>query len=121
MKTSEKGKFDRRIAMRAQLLYLLNFLLLPGIAFVLLLALWHRTGPVGEALHRQHLASAIKWAVIGGALLVMVPLTYFLFAAGKSAVAIALLVTGWVSIHGLLVLIGAHGLMRAASGRPPAF
>ncbi|SHF72583.1 hypothetical protein SAMN04487965_2549 [Microbulbifer donghaiensis] len=107
--------------MRAQILYLLNFLLLPGIAFILLLVLWYRTDPVAASLQRQHLASAIKWALIGGGLLVIVPLAYIVLTAGKSTTAIALLVTAWVCIHGLLVLIGAHGLMRAASNRPPAF
>ncbi|SEA41745.1 hypothetical protein SAMN05216562_3021 [Microbulbifer marinus] len=71
--------FERRIAMRAQILYLLNFLLLPGIAFILLLAIWYRTATEGESLHRQHLASAIKWALIGGLTLVIVPISYVFF------------------------------------------
>lgn len=107
---------DAPVAVQAEVLYLLNLLLFPGLAFLGLLWLAYRHRGSGNELVRCHLKQTIVASIWAGFLL--------------TAVAIAILAMGglfvpasWIVMilyvlccHAALVLLGVVGLSRAISG-----
>ena len=106
----------KTLAIAAESLYLVNLLLLPGIAFALLLVLflWQRRD--ASPLAANHLAQTIGVSVLGGALLVVTLLIALLggFDSGYTWVVVVLYFT---FIHSTLIFMGVLGLVRALSGQ----
>jgi hypothetical protein len=67
----EEEKAGQNLAVLAEALYLINLLLLPGIAFVLLLGLWLKYKDSAPALARQHLKQTTFVSMIGGFLIIV--------------------------------------------------
>nr|MBS0020431.1 hypothetical protein [Gammaproteobacteria bacterium] len=108
----------QRLAIIAETLYLINLLLLPGLAFLALVALYFRTianAPPLAACHLRQTLSASLWA--GGILVVANGFIILLggYATGATWV-VAILY--FVCCHSALVLAGALGLARAMAGQP---
>lgn len=109
---------DRHLAIAAASLYLANLLILPGIGFLLLLALtvWRASerGPLASA-HLQQAIGASLWA--GGLLIVAVLLALGLAQlAGLGIWAWMILILYFVTCHATLVLLGVIALTRALAG-----
>ncbi len=107
------------LAVTAEALYLVNLLLLPGIAFLALLALYwkhhHGETPPLANCHLQQTLRASLWA---GALLVLVSISMVIlggFGARATWVVLILYVT---CCHSSLVLLGIIGLAKAMAGKP---
>jgi hypothetical protein len=105
------------LAVTAEVLYLLNLLLLPGLAFVLLLLVYfrhRRSAPVLARVHLQQTVAASLWA---GALLLLVN-GLILWGGGYDRPHTWLvLVLYFLCCHAALVLLGVLGLARALAGQ----
>lgn len=105
------------LAVIAEVLYLVNLLLLPGVAFVVLLFIYLtkiRTAPVLAACHLRQTLSASLWA---GVILIFVNLL-IIFLGGYTASWTWVVVVLYFTIcHATLVLVGAIGLARAMAGQ----
>lgn len=110
-------KAGQNLAVLAEALYLLNLLLLPGLAFAVLLGLWLHFRGSAPQLARQHLKQATFVSLWGGLLLVSLT-TAFIAAGGLywewTWVAVVLYFT---CIHSTLVLFGMVGLIKALAGQ----
>ncbi|MGA9961583.1 MAG: hypothetical protein WBP66_04485, partial [Azonexus sp.] len=63
-------KAGQNLAVLAEALYLINLLLLPGLAFAGLLALWLKNKDSAPPLARQHLRQTTFVSLVGGLLIV---------------------------------------------------
>lgn len=105
-------------AVAAEALYLVNLMLLPGLAFLALLALWFARRSDAPPLARNHLAQTMAGSLWGGALLVLGVAT-ILFMGGFDAPNTWIVVVLYFTIgHSTLILFGALGFARALSGKP---
>ena len=97
---------DRRThAVQAEVLYLINLLLAPGLAFLVLL--W---------LARSHLRQALTVSVWAGMLLVGVPAVIALVGNLDHPTTWIVLLLYVLCCHATLVLLGVLGLSRAIAG-----
>ena len=113
----EEEKAGQNLAVLAEALYLINLLLLPGIAFALLLGLWLKYKGDAPPLARQHLKQATFVSLVGG--LLMVTLSGLVLALGGLdwEWTWVMLILYFTCIHSTLVLFGMYGLIKAMSGQ----
>jgi hypothetical protein len=105
------------LAVKAELLYLANLLLLPGIAFVWLLYLYVRRGAEATPLAVSHLEQTLSASLWAGLLLLAVNIV-IVFSGGYGALHSWLLLIGYFTLcHAGLVLCGAYGLAKAMAGQ----
>lgn len=109
---------DRRIAVEAELLYLLNLLLLPGFAFAMLLWLAHKHRGRVSNLVRCHLRQTIFASLWAGALLLLVTVLIIYLGGFQSPMTWVVLILYVICCHSLLILLGVFGLSRAMAGLP---
>jgi uncharacterized membrane protein len=105
------------LAVAAEALYLINLLLLPAIAFIVLLILHFRTisqAPPLAACHLRQTLSASLWA---GVLLFAVNLIIILTGGYQSVNVWMLVITYFTCCHAALVLLGVIGLAKAMAGQ----
>lgn len=107
------------LAVAAEALYLANLLLLPGIAFLALLALYlkHRrldTPPLANC-HLQQTLRASLWA---GSLLILVSALVLILGGFGSTATWVVLILYVTCCHSSLVLLGIIGLAKALAGKP---
>lgn len=110
-------KSGQNLAVLAEALYLINLLLLPGLAFVFLFGLWLRFRHDAPPLARQHLHQATLVSLWGGLLIA---------SFGTAIVALGGLDWEWTwvalvlyftCIHSTLVLFGMYALIKAMAGQ----
>ena len=105
-------KQGMRPAVIAWSLYLANLLLLPGLAFVGLLWVWHRYGRSDDLPVRRHVRWTMGLSLTAGLLLVIVPLaTVLVFGAGD--IVVMSLLVYFVTAHACCVFPGIFGLAKA--------
>lgn len=106
------------LAVAAEILFLVNLMAAPGLAFAVLAWLWLRHRRSAPALARCHLDQAFYVSFWGGVLIV--------------SASVAMLVCGgldwewtWVAVilyftcvHSALIVFGCLGLAKAMAGRP---
>jgi uncharacterized Tic20 family protein len=107
----------REQAMQAEALYLINLLLAPGLAFLLLLWLAHRHRASANPLTRCHLRQAVTASLWAGLLLIAVPALFVLTVDLDRPAAWILLLLYVLCCHATLVLLGVLGLSRAIAGQ----
>lgn len=104
------------IAVLAESLYLLNLLVLPGLAFLALLFLRMRlkcAAPVAVS-HMQQTVSASIWA---GVILVLANGVIILLGGYQGAWTWVVVILYFTLCHSVLVLLGAFGLAKAMNGQ----
>lgn len=108
----------RRLAVFAESLYLINLLLLPGIAFIWLLWLFRRERKRCPDLALCHLRQTFAVSIWAGVLLL--PITVLTVAVGgyNSVAAWTVAIIYFTVCHASLVLLGVVGLARAMAGLP---
>ncbi|TNF38690.1 MAG: hypothetical protein EP315_00915 [Gammaproteobacteria bacterium] len=104
-------------AIMAESLYLVNLLLLPGIAFLLLLNLYFRMDSTIPALARCHIKQSFIASVWAGFLIIVVSSVILLFGSFEEAWTWVVLIIYFTTIHSTLVLLGVLGLSRALAGK----
>lgn len=104
-------------AVQAEVLYLINLLLLPGLAFIGLLWLTYRHKNSSSAVVRCHLKQTLVASIWAGILLTAVAVAILamggLFVPASWIVAILYV----LCCHATLVLLGVVGLSRALAGQ----
>jgi uncharacterized Tic20 family protein len=113
----EEEKAGQNLAVLAEALYLINLLLLPGLAFLILAGLWFKFRDSAPLLARQHLKQTTFVSLVGGLLIVV--LSGLILALGGldwewTWVALILYFT---CIHSTLVLFGMYALIKAMNGQ----
>jgi uncharacterized Tic20 family protein len=109
------GNAEVRLATAAEILYLANLLILPGVAVLILVVLaWRKrqAGPLAAA----HLDQAVRASLWAGLLLVGVN-ALILWVAGLTAAGWAAVILCFTVCHATLVLLGVVGLVKAMNGQ----
>lgn len=106
------------VAVQAEALYLLNLLLLPGLAFAGLLWLAHRHRCSPSALARCHLKQTLLASLWAGALLTAVTATILVLGGLHKPATWVVLILYFTCCHAVLALLGIVGLSRAMAGKP---
>lgn len=105
------------IAVVAEVLYLANLLVAPGIAFVLLLLLYLHRRHDAPPLARAHLGQTISATLWAGLLLVVVNLVILVLGGYRGVHTWIIVITYFTLCHSMLVLFGAYGLAKAMAGQ----
>ena len=111
----------KRLAVWAESLFLINLLLVPGLAFVVLAWLYWRHRISAPALARNHLQQTFIVSLWAGVLLVIVNGLIIFFGGYDSANTWMIVVLYFTTCHAALVLLGALGLSKAMAGQPYRF
>lgn len=107
----------RTHAVQAEALYLLNLLLTPGLAFLLLLRLAYQQRASTNPLTRCHLRQTVKASIGAGLLLTVIPAIIVLVGGIDQPATWILLILYVLCCHALLVLLGVLGLSRAIASK----
>ena len=113
----EEEKAGQNLAVLAEALYLINLLLLPGIAFVLLLGLWLKYKDSAPALARQHLKQTTFVSTIGGFLIIVLSALILALGGLNWEWTWVILIIYFTCIHSTLVLLGMYALIKAMNGQ----
>lgn len=103
----------KTLAVAAETLYLLNLLLMPVLAFLVLFILFLVYRRTASPLAANHLSQTTGVSVLGGTLLVVVMTPVALFGGIDSGWTWVVLVLYFTFIHSTLILLGVLGLVRA--------
>ncbi len=106
------------LAVSAEVLYLVNLLLVPGVAFLVLLALYLRSGKTAPLLARCHLRQTFAASLWAGVLLVLVNGLILALGGYHAPSTWVVLILYFVTCHASLVLLGVLGLAKAMAGQP---
>jgi len=101
------------LAIAAESLYLANLLLVPGVAFVVLLWLWLKHRVDGAVLARAHLAQTLSASVWAGVLLVAANVLILALGGYRGPHVWTVVITYFTVCHSMLVVFGAYGLAKA--------
>ncbi len=113
----EAGVPGQGLAVAAEVLYLANLLLLPGIAFVVLVTVYFRQidqAPALAACHLRQVLSASLWA---GGLLLLANTSILLLGGYRSPGTWMVIIIYFTTCHATLVLLGVMGLAKAMAGQ----
>ena len=110
-------KAGQNLAVLAEALYLINLLLLPGLAFAGLLALWLKNKDSAPPLARQHLRQTTFVSLVGGFLIVTLSGLILALGGLDWAWTWVVHVLYFTCIHSTLVLFGMYGLIKAMAGQ----
>lgn len=113
----EEEKAGQNMAVLAEALYLINLLLLPGIAFVLLLGLWLKYKDSAPALARQHLKQTTFVSMIGGFLIIVLSALILALGGLNWEWTWVILIIYFTCVHSTLVLLGMYALIKAMNGQ----
>ena len=105
------------LAIAAEALFVINLMLLPGLAFLVLMVLWimHRKHP--DALVRNHLRQTGWTCITGGSLLVSASVGIFVLGGFDNPWSWVIGVLYFTFVHSTLILLGVLGLARAMNSR----
>jgi uncharacterized Tic20 family protein len=105
------------LAIWAESLYLVNLLLVPGLAFLALLWLHFKRSPNTPPLAVCHLRQTISASVWAGALLVIANVLILLLGGYTAPATWMIVILYFVTCHSTLVLLGVLGLAKALAGQ----
>lgn len=106
------------LAIAAEALFLANLMIAPGIAFVVLVALWWRYRNDASTLARNHLTQTVVASLWGGATLVGFSAAVFILGGFTNPWSWVVGVLYFVCFHALLIVFGVIGLNHAILARP---
>ena len=105
------------LAVMAEALYLANLLILPGVAFLLLLLLYRLNVKELPALARAHFSQTLTASIWAGVLLLLVNLLILLLGGYQGMHTWIIVITYFTVCHATLVVFGAYGLAKAMAGQ----
>lgn len=106
------------IAVAAEALYLVNLMLLPGLAFLVLFALWWHHRRDAPPLARIHLRQTLVGSLWAGALLIAGNAIILLMGGYDAPHTWVVVVLYFTACHTTLILFGALGFAKALAGKP---
>jgi len=107
---------ERRLAILAETLYLVNLMLAPGLAFLALAWLYLRRRKTAGPLARNHLSQTLGVSLAGGGILVVVIGLLLVFGNPASGEVWMWVVLYFTFVHSTLILLGVLGLVKAMNG-----
>ena len=114
-----KQELHQRSAIIYQSLYLMNLLLIPGIAFIILL--WFLKKEKKQiGWHKAHLYRSIQLSLLAGLFIAVIPLLV-IFISKQSEVSVIIMVIYFISVHTTFVMLGMLNIARAMAKKPPLF
>ena len=105
------------LATLAEALYIVNLLLLPGLAFLVLLVVYVRNIHSAPALAVCHLRQTLSASLWAGVLLLVANIIFVLLGGYQSPDTWVVVVIYFTSCHATLVLLGVLGLAKAMAGQ----
>ena len=105
------------LATVAEALYLVNLLLVPGVAFALLLWLYRRHARSAPPLARCHLRNTVSASLWAGVLLVVANAVIIALGGYNAPYTWMVVVLYFTTAHSTLVLFGILGLAKAGAGQ----
>lgn len=108
----------QRLAIIAEALYLVNLLVLPGLAFVALVVVYFRHISQAPPLARCHLEQTLFASLWAGMLLIVANGVILLLGGYDAAYTWVVLVLYFTTVHTTLVILGTIGLAKAMAARP---
>jgi hypothetical protein len=118
----DRGAVDhapgQSLAVTAEVLYLANLLLLPGLAFFMLLGLWRKHRHAAPPLARCHLRQTLAASLWAGMLLVIANAAILLLGGYRQPGTWVVAIIYFTMFHSTFVLLGVLGLARAMAGKP---
>ena len=115
--TSEVSQPGYGVAVAAEVLYLTNLLLVPGVAFLVLIWLYLRDRNIAPPLARCHLAQTMSASIWAGIMLVVVNVLIVFLGGYDSPNTWMIVIIYFTTVHASLVLLGTLGLARAMAGQ----
>ncbi|AMO36578.1 cytochrome c oxidase subunit III [Thauera humireducens] len=106
-----------RLAVVAEALFLINLMLAPGLAFLVLMVLWAKHHKHPDPLVRNHLRQTGWTCIWGGTLLVSLSVAIFALGGFDNPWSWVIGVLYFTLVHAGLILLGVLGLSRAINGR----
>ena len=113
----EEEKVGQNLAVLAEVLYLINLLLLPGLAFGVLFGLWLKFKDSAPPLARQHLKQTTYVSLIGGFLIFTLSGLILILGGLAWEWTWVILILYFTCIHSTLVLFGMYALIKAMNGQ----
>lgn len=101
----------------AELLFIANLLLMPGLSFIILLRLYFKHRASAPALAVCHLKQTVSASLWAGVLLIIANLAIFLLGGYTSANTWTVAIIYFTTCHSTLVLLGIIGLAKAMAGQ----
>lgn len=105
-------------AVRIQVLYLLNLLLFPGIAFLLMLVMYVSNRGTENTLVRAHVSQAVLASVVVAALIIVFTVLMLLWGSHDSPYTWMSIILYFTCCHSVFILLGVYGLVKALSSQP---
>ena len=114
-----RDREGKRLAVLAEALFVLDLLLFPVLAFIILLILYLRHRAASSSLARNHLEQAVGASLwLGAFFFVLAVLVIVLDMQGVEEVSLWMLVViVFTIVHATTVLLGVVGLSRAMAGK----
>lgn len=106
------------LAIAAETLYLVNLMLAPGLAFLVLAWLWLKRRHDAPPLARCHLDQTFFVSLWGGVLIVGANAVLFLVFGWDWEWTWVIVVLYFTAVHSTLILLGMVGLAKAMAGKP---
>lgn len=114
---AERKEFDQVLAVTAESLFLANLLLLPGIAFLILVWLrWYYRDQADRLAH-CHIEQTFFVSLWGGGLLLACSALFIALGGLHWQWTWVVVILYFTCVHSTLVLLGVFGLSRAIAGR----
>lgn len=114
---AKQGNSGSNIAVVAEALYLVNLLLVPGLAFVVLMFLYIRHFESADALGKCHLNQTVSASIWAGVLIIVINAVILLFGGYDQAWTWVSIIIYFTTVHATLVLLGVVGLSRAMASK----
>ncbi len=111
----------KSLAVTAETLYLINLMLAPGLAFVLLLLLYWFNRGQADALAMNHLSQTVGVSMAGAGLILVVCSVLLLLGGLDSGYIWMVVILYFTFIHSSLILMGVMGLVKAMAGQHYVF
>lgn len=117
MPPSDAKPAGQGLAVVAEMLFLANLLLAPGLAFAAIVWLWRKHRDASP-LARCHLDQTFFVSLWGGALLVVACAGILLLGGLDREWTWVVVIIYFTCVHSTLVLLGVVGLAKALAGKP---
>ena len=114
---NETGEPGQILAVTAETLYLVNLLLAPGLAFVLLFVLFLARRKDAPPLAANHLSQTVGASILGGVLIVLIIGLILLLGGFDSGYTWMVVILYFTFLHSSLIFMGVIGLVKALSSQ----
>jgi uncharacterized Tic20 family protein len=104
---------DKTVAIMAEVLYLINLMLLPGLAFLLLFFLYIKYRQCDSAFTANHLSQTLGVSLLGGAVIVITVSLTIALGGVDAAYTWVWVLFYFTLIHSCLIMMGVFGLIKA--------